>query len=276
MTVFIEMLKTVVLGVVQGVTEWLPISSTGHMLLIDQFLHLNVSEEFKNTFMVVIQLGSILAVIVLYFHKLNPFSLKKTPPQRKETLVLWSKVIVASIPLGIIGFLFEDIIEQALRGPLVIAIALIVYGIGFLILESKPRRYYKVNRLSDLSYKDAFLIGAFQVLALVPGTSRSGSTILGATLLGTDRPVAAEFSFFMAIPAMAGASFLKLLKSGFKFTGMEWAILLVGMLVAFVVSVIVIRMLMDYIKRKDFKVFGYYRIILGIVIIGAIIAGLLK
>ncbi len=277
---FIEIIKTVLQGIVQGITEWLPISSTGHILLLDAVWPMNVREEFFNIFKVVIQLGSILAVLVLYFHKLNPFSPKKNAGEKRGTWVLWSKVLVASIPTAIVGFTIEELVDNALSTPLVIAITLFVYGIGFLLLETfQPRP--RVSSLEDISYKRAFGIGLFQSLSLIPGTSRSGSTILGASLLGTSREVAAEFSFFMAIPAMAGASGLKVLKfvlddetAPFSFD--EWILLAVGTVVAFVVSLLAIRFLMGYIKKHDFKVFGWYRIALAALIAVALIAGVLK
>lgn len=267
-----DYLQAIILGIVQGITEWLPISSTGHMILVNEFLKMPVTQNFKDfmeLFLVVVQFGSILAVLVLYFHKLNPFSSKKEAREKKETFSLWGKVIVAAIPGAIIGFLFDDLISDKLQTPLVVAIALIVYGIAFIVIESRNKKP-KIKGLTQLSFKTAFLIGVFQVLALIPGTSRSGSTILGAVLLGTSRYVAAEFSFFLAIPMMVGASGYKILKfmlQGHSFTSGEWGILLVGMVVAFVVSVLAIKFLMGYIKKHDFKAFGWYRIILGIIVI---------
>lgn len=266
---FIEILKAIVQGIVQGITEWLPISSTGHILLLDTVWKMQVSPAFFDVFKVVIQLGSILAVLVLYFHKLNPFSPKKTGEEKKGTWVLWSKVLVASIPAAVAGLLLDDIIDEKLSVPLVIAVALVVYGIAFIIMESRQKQA-KVENLSDLTYKHALGIGAFQMLALIPGTSRSGSTILGATLTGASRTVAAEFSFFMAIPVMLGASLLKVLKfvmEGLSFTTLEWIILAVGTVVSFAVSVVVIRFLMAFIKKHDFKPFGWYRIALGALIL---------
>lgn len=266
----LEILKAIVQGIVQGITEWLPISSTGHLLLLDQFMKMDDPDgNFFNVFKVLIQLGSILAVVVLYFHKLNPFSPKKEPQEKKQTFSLWGKVLVASIPAGIAGLLLEDVVDGVLSTPYVIAAALIIYGILFIVMENS-RRQARITTLERLDYRTALFIGVFQMLALIPGTSRSGSTILGATLLGTSRTVAAEFSFFMAIPVMAGASAFKLLKlliKGISFTGLQWATLLTGMAVAFVVSLLVIRFLMSYIKKHDFKVFGYYRIVLGVVVI---------
>ncbi|MBQ2275459.1 MAG: undecaprenyl-diphosphate phosphatase [Lachnospiraceae bacterium] len=266
----LEFFKVLLLGIVEGITEWLPISSTGHLLLLDNFIELDATQAFKDVFMVVIQLGAILAVIALYFHKLNPFSLKKTKEEKKDTMDIWFKVIVGSIP-AVVGVFLDDLIEEKLSNCWVIASTLIIYGIIFIFIEGrKQNQTYKVEELSQLSYKTAFLIGIFQVLAMIPGTSRSGATIIGAMLMGTSRYVAAEYTFFLAIPAMFGASFLRLVKY-FMHNGMfqagEWAILLTGMVVAFVVSILAIKFLMNYIKNNDFKVFGYYRIVLGIVII---------
>lgn len=272
----LEIIKTIILGVVQGITEWLPISSTGHMILVDAFMPLKVyadevvNKEFVDMFMVVIQFGSILAVLLLYFHKLNPFSPKKDNIQKRDTWVLWSKVLVASVPAAVIGLLFDDIIDALLYNPLTVAIALIVYGILFIIIEKKKKKPLVTN-LNDLDYKTAFKIGAFQMLALIPGTSRSGSTILGATIVGCSRKVASEFSFFMAIPVMFGASLLKIIKLDMALDFSGIIILLLGMVVAFVVSVIVIKSLMRYIRKHDFKIFGYYRIVLGIIVIACVL-----
>lgn len=263
---FIEILKAILLGIVQGITEWLPVSSTGHMILVDEFIKLNSSEIFISTFLVVIQFGSILAVLLIFFNKLNPFSPNKTQIEKKDTIDLWLKVIVAVIPSGIIGVLFDDKIEELFFNPTTVAITLILYGILFIIIENRNKSP-KINSFAELSYKTAIFIGMFQILALIPGTSRSGSTIIGAVLLGTSRYIAAEFSFFLAIPTMLGASALKLLKAGFAFTSFEWLMLLTGSIVAFIVSVVVIKFLMNYIKKHDFKVFGYYRIVLGIILI---------
>lgn len=263
---FIEIIKAIILGIVQGITEWLPISSTGHLILVEDFMSFRLSPVFINTFFVVIQFGSILAVVVLYFAKLNPFHRDKRPKERRETLVLWFKIALASIPAAIIGFLFEDVIDRALYNPTTVAIALIVYGILFIIIENR-RKPSRINHLGDVSYMTALGIGLFQVLALVPGTSRSGSTILGAVLLGTSRTIAAEFSFFLAIPVMVGASGLKLVRAGFAFSGFEWLVLAIGSVVAFLVSVAAIKFLLSYIKRNDFKAFGYYRIALGILLL---------
>ncbi len=270
---FIELIKAALQGIVQGITEWLPISSTGHILLLDAVWKMNASEAFFDVFKVIIQFGSILAVLVLYFHKLNPFSPKKSDEEKKGTWVLWSKVLVASIPAAIAGLLLDDIIDDVLSVPWVIAAALIVYGIAFIVMErGKPADHAaSADTLAAISYKRALGIGAFQMLALIPGTSRSGSTILGATLLGTSRTVAAEFSFFMAIPVMLGASALKLAKcflvDNYSFTADEWVLLAVATVVSFVVSLIVIRFLMAFIKKHSFAVFGWYRIVLGVAVL---------
>lgn len=266
--VIIEFLKAVVLGIIEGLTEWLPISSTGHMILADELIKLDLSPAFKEMFLVVIQLGAIMAVVVLYFHKLNPFSSRKTAIQKKETFTLWGKVLVACIPAGIIGVLFDDEIDRLFYNYVTVAITLIVYGILFLWIENRNRGKSPLIRSeSALSYRTAALIGVFQVLALIPGTSRSGATIIGAMLLGTSRSVAAEFTFFLAIPVMFGASLVKLLKFGFAFSSLELGVLLTGSVVAFVVSIFAIRFLMGYIKKHNFKVFGYYRIVLGAIVL---------
>lgn len=272
----LEILKSVLQGIVQGITEWLPISSTGHMLLLDQFLHMTVSDDpmrnqaFFDLFKVVIQFGSILAVIVLYFHKLNPFSGKKSPLERTDTWKLWGKVLIASIPAGVIGIAFDDLIDGVLSSPYVIAATLIIYGLLFIVLESLHRKP-KINSFGELNILTVLLIGVCQMLALIPGTSRSGATILGAVALGCSRYVAAEFSFFMAIPAMVGGSGIKMLKFamdyGLGFSGLELAVLLTGTIVAFLVSLLVIKFLMSFIKKHDFKPFGYYRIALGLLVI---------
>ena len=266
--VFIEIIKVVVLGLVEGITEWLPISSTGHMLLVDEFIKLNVNQEFKEMFLVVIQLGAIMAVVLLYFHKLNPFSPKKTKEEKKSTFLLWYKVVFACIPGAIMFLLFDDIIDDLFFNPIVIAIALIVYGVLFIVIENKNKtRKETCTDISNLSYKNAFIIGTFQILSLIPGTSRSGSTILGGILFGTSRFVATEFTFFLAIPVMFGASFLKLIKFGFEYSSSEIIILLIGMVTAFITSIIAIKFLLGYLKKHDFKAFGYYRIILGIIVL---------
>ena len=265
---FIEILKAIFLGIVEGIKEWLPISSTGHMIMVDEFIKLDVSKEFLDMFMVVIQLGAILAVLVLYFHKLNPFSRKKTLVERKQTWSLWLKVIIACLPAAVIGLIFDDKINELFFNAWTIAITLIVYGVLFIIVEIFNRkRKPKIRELSQLPYTMAFLIGVFQLLALIPGTSRSGVTIITALLLGASRFVAAEFTFFLAIPVMLGASALKLVKFGFSYTGLEIAILIAGVLTAFLVSVLAIKFLMKYIKKHDFKIFGVYRILLGIAVI---------
>ena len=266
----LEIIKAIILGIIQGITEWLPISSTGHMILFNELWPLTLSEEFVNLFLVVVQLGSILAVLMLYFKKLNPFSFKKTAEEKKDTWSLWGMILIACLPAAICGVLFDDIIDAALYNGLTVATTLIIYGVLFIVIENSEIQPTK-GTLSDVNIKTAALIGAFQMLALIPGTSRSGSTILGAILLGCSRTVAAEFSFFMAIPMMFGASGLKLLKyvlsNGLSFSGMEIIVLVVGMVVAFIVSLLAIKFLMKYIKKKDFKVFGYYRIVLGLVVI---------
>ena len=267
----IEILKAIAQGIVEGITEWLPVSSTGHILLLDAFWKMNASEAFFDVFKVVIQLGAIFAVVLLYFNKLNPFSPQKSAAEKKGTWVLWSKVLVASIPAAVVGLALDDLIDGVLSTPVVIATALIVYGIAFIIMESRKNHAAKVETVEDITYKHAFGIGAFQMLALIPGTSRSGSTILGASLLGTSRTAAAEFSFFMAIPVMLGASGLKLvdalLLEGVTFTGEEWILLAVATVVSFIVSLLVIRGLMAFIKKHSFKPFGWYRIALGAVVL---------
>lgn len=264
----VELLKTVILGVVEGLTEWLPISSTGHMILVDEFISLNVSREFMDMFLVVIQLGAIFAVVVLNFEKLNPFSAWKTKREKQATFRLWYKVILACLPAAVIGLAFNDYMEEHFMTAPVVAATLIFYGIMFIVVENyNKNRRPSVSDLDRLSYKMAFIIGMFQVLSLVPGTSRSGSTILGGILFGASRYVAAEFTFFLAIPVMFGASLLKLVKFGFQYTGAEIFILAVGMATAFVVSILSIRFLLQYIKDNDFKAFGYYRIVLGLIVI---------
>lgn len=264
----IEIIKVIILGIIEGITEWLPISSTGHMILVDEFLKLNVTPQFKEMFFVVIQLGAILAVVLLYFDKLYPFSRKKTSRQKRDTWVLWFKVIVAVIPAGVIGVLYDDIINEKFYNYKTVAITLILYGILFIVVENKNKnKRPKIENFKQLTYKTAFLIGVFQVLSLIPGTSRSGATIVGAMILGTSRYVAAEFTFFLAIPVMFGASLLKLLKFGLVFTGAELSVLLIGSFVSFVVSILAIKFLMGYIKKNDFKAFGYYRIVLGAIVL---------
>lgn len=266
----IEILKAVVFGIIQGITEWLPISSTGHLILANELLALKQPEQFINLFLVVIQFGSILAVVTLYFHKLNPFSPKKDSREKKNTWIMWLKVVVSVIPAAVIGLLADDIIEAYLSTPLVVAVALIIYGILFIVVE-KRRKEPKVTSVSQMSCKTALIIGFCQVLAMIPGTSRSGATILGAVLIGMSREAAAEFSFFLAIPVMFGASLLRTVKyiaeNGFVFQNGGGWILLVGTAVSYAVSVVAIKFLMNYIRKHDFSAFGYYRIILGAVII---------
>ena len=268
-----ELLKAVLFGIVEGVTEWLPISSTGHLILLNEFITLNVSDEFRSMFDVVIQLGAILAVIVLFFHKLNPFSPRKTEGEKKQTWQLWFKVIAAIIPSGIVGVLFDDWMEAHFHNATVVSIALIVYGVAFILVERRNARRVGGKTVEDvyaIDYKTALLIGCFQCLSLIPGTSRSGSTILGAILNGVGRSAGADFSFFMAIPTMLGASAIKGLKfllSGVAATGTEIGVLIVGCVVSFVVSLLVIRGLMEYVRRHSFSAFGVYRIILGVVVL---------
>ena len=288
----VEFIKAVFLGIVEGITEWLPISSTGHMILVDEFIKLDVTPEFKEFFLVVIQLGAILAVVVLYWSKLWPFYIREIPKKKqaairsqgavsrwvltfvekycdKEKWILWFKILVACIPTIVIALPFNDVIEEKFNNYVVVAIALIVYGVIFIIIENYNKKRRPVcTSLEDMSFKTAFLIGIFQVLSVIPGTSRSGSTIIGGILVGTSRTVAAEFTFFLAIPVMFGASLLKLVKFGFEFTGTEVVILVTGVVVAFVVSILAIKFLMGYIKKHDFKAFGWYRIILGVLVLG--------
>ena len=289
---FVEWLKVVLLGIVEGITEWLPISSTGHLILVDEFVKLNQSEEFMKMFNVVIQLGAILAVVVLYWSKLWPFHTKKNAPKRSwfanqadhgfmkgvqtfcnnycymDKIVLWLKIVLACIPAMVVGIPFDDWMEKHFHNATVVAFALIAYGVIFIVIENyNKRRTPRMVTLTDLSFKDAFLIGVFQVLSLIPGTSRSGSTIIGGILIGASRELAAEFTFFLAIPVMFGASLIKLLKFGLAFTSVELAVLIVGMVVAFGVSILAIKFLMGYIKKHDFKVFGWYRIALGLLVL---------
>lgn len=261
----IEILKAVLFGIVEGITEWLPISSTGHMILLNEFVTLNVSPEFWEMFLVVIQLGAILAVVLLFWNKIFPFKWKEKPVLQKDIFVLWFKILAACVPAAVIGLVFDDVLDALFYNPWCVAIALIVFGIAFIVIENRNKNTTpKITELNQITYQTAFLIGVFQLLAAVfPGTSRSGATIVGALLIGVSRTVAAEFTFFLAIPVMLGASLLKVLKFEGSITGSETTILLAGMAVAFVVSVIVIRFLMGYIKKHDFKVFGWYRIVLG-------------
>lgn len=269
---FVELLKAVLFGIVEGITEWLPVSSTGHMILLDEFVKLKVSREFYEMFQVVIQLGAIAAVLVLFFQKLNPFDKKKNPKQKHNTWVLWIKVVVAVAPSAVLGLLLDDWMDAHLYNYVVVAIALIVYGVAFLFVERvNEQQQARIQSVHKIDYRTALLIGAFQCLSLIPGTSRSGSTILGAILLGVSRSAGAEFSFFLAIPTMLGASALKVLKfllEGVKATGSELLILLVGTLVSFLVSMLVIKALMEYVRKRSFAAFGYYRIVLGFVVIG--------
>lgn len=272
MGLFIEILKSIVYGVIQGITEWLPISSTGHLILLHEIMPLKVLEDvalnqsFWEMYKVVIQFGSILAVVLLYFERLNPFSAKKSEKEKNATWRLWAKIVVASVPAAILGFLIDDIVDANLSTPFVVAIALIVYGILFLWIENQKRET-KINSINRLDYVTAAKIGGFQALALIPGTSRSGSTILGSTLVGCNRSTATEFSFFMAIPVMLGASLLKLIKMEAPLTFGGVLVLLVGMIAAFIVSVIIIRSFLKYIRKHSFKLFGLYRIVLGVLIL---------
>ena len=268
----IELLKAVLFGIVEGITEWLPVSSTGHLILLNEFVTLNMSEEFNSMFDVVIQLGAILAVIVLFFHKLNPFAPSKSTLEKKQTWSLWFKVCAAIIPSGVLGVLFDDWMDANLHNGIVVSIALIVYGIAFILVERRNQGKYTkaISDVHDIGYRTAILIGVFQCLSLVPGTSRSGSTILGAILIGVGRSAGAEFSFFMAIPTMLGASAIKGLKfilSGVEATGTEIGVLIVGCIVSFIVSLLVIKGLMEYVRKHSFSAFGVYRIILGIVVL---------
>ena len=268
----IELLKAVLFGIVEGITEWLPVSSTGHLILLNEFVTLQMSEEFNSMFDVVIQLGAILAVIVLFFHKLNPFAPSKSGLEKKQTWSLWFKVIAAILPSGIVGVLFDDWMDANLHNGIVVSIALIVYGIAFILVERRNQGKYQkaIDDVHLIDYKTAILIGLFQCLSLVPGTSRSGSTILGAILIGVGRSAGAEFSFFMAIPTMLGASAIKGLKfllSGVEATGMEIGVLAVGCIVSFIVSLLVIKGLMEYVRKHSFSAFGVYRIVLGIIVL---------
>ena len=266
----LELIKVIILGIVEGITEWLPISSTGHMILVDQFLHLNVSDAFKEMFFVVIQLGAILAVVALYWDKLWPFSKKKDSAEVKGTLSMWLKIIVSCIPAAVIGVLWDDEFNALFYNYQTVSIMLILFGVLFIVIENYNKgKQPKVNSLSEITYKTALLIGIFQLIAAIfPGTSRSGATIVGALLLGVSRTAAAEFTFFLAIPVMFGASALKLVKFGLSFTNTELMLLLIGMLVAFIVSILAIKFLVGYIKKHDFKVFGWYRIVLGCAVLG--------
>ncbi len=265
---FTEVLKSVFLGIIEGITEWLPVSSTGHMLLVDEFIILNMSGKFKELFFVVVQLGAIAAVVLLFWRRMLPFELSGGVRLKKNTVSLWLKVALACVPGAVVTLLFDDFIEAYLHTPSVIAFALIFYGLAFILIEIKSeKRQIKTQTLEEISYKEALLIGLFQVLSIIPGTSRSGSTIIGALIIGVSRVAAAEFTFFLAVPVMLGLSFIKLLGFGFSFTVTEIIVLIAGSLTAFLVSLGVVKGLMNYVKRKDFKVFGYYRIILGAVIL---------
>lgn len=265
---FIELLKVIFLGIVEGITEWLPVSSTGHMILVDEFIKLDMTPAFMEMFFVVIQLGAIMAVVCLFWDKLFPFEFKGGFKVKTDTMNLWFKIAVACVPAAIIGLLFDDVIDEYLFNPVTVALMLILYGVLFIVIENRNKgRRPMVNDLSQITYKFALMVGIFQLLALVPGTSRSGATIVGAILIGASRYVASEFTFFLAIPVMLGASLLKILKFGLVFTASEAVVLGTGTLVAFFVSILAIKFLMGYIKKHDFKVFGWYRIILGIIVL---------
>lgn len=294
MDFFVDIIKTIILGIIEGITEWLPVSSTGHLILVEDLLHMTVSPEFWNMFMVVIQLGAILAVVVIFWHKLWPFHTSKLARNNftyisdnkavagiqrftdkyvfLDKIILWLKILVSCLPAIIIGLPLNDWLEEHANTPIVVAAMLIVYGILFIVIENyNKRRKPKINKLADLSFTTALFIGIFQVLSLIPGTSRSGATIIGAILVGASRKIAAEYTFFLAIPVMFGASLLKLVKFGFHFTGEEAIILLLGMLVAFLVSILAIKFLMNYVKKHDFKIFGWYRIVLGVIVLGVLV-----
>lgn len=263
----LEALKVIILGIVEGITEWLPISSTGHLILVEEFVKLNFSQSYLDMFNVVIQLGAIMAVVVIYFHRLNPFSPKKTEKQKKMTLQLWVKVVIASIPAGVVGILFNDFIEEKFNNSYVVAAMLIVVGVLFIVIENRHKgKKPQITKISQMGVPVLIWIGVFQMLAMIPGTSRSGATIVGALALGVSRTAAADFTFFLAIPAMAGASLVKLRHFGFDFTGTELGLLLLGCVVSFVVSILAIKFLLKYIQNHDFKAFGYYRIVLGIIV----------
>lgn len=267
----IELLKAVLFGIVEGITEWLPVSSTGHMIILDEFIRLDCTPEFLEMFLVVIQLGAIMAVVILFWNKIVPFQFRdrSRPVVETDKIMLWLKIVIACIPAAIVGILFDDVFEALFYHAIPVALALIVFGVAFIAVERRNKgRKPKIRKLNDITFQTAFLIGVFQLIAAVfPGTSRSGATIVGALLIGVSRSVAAEFTFFLAIPVMFGASLLKLVKFGFSFTTMEAGVLIIGMLVSFFVSVFVIRFLMDYIKKHDFQIFGWYRIILGAIVI---------
>lgn len=268
MSNFIEFLKIVVFGLVEGFTEWLPISSTGHLILVENIIHLNVTEDFMKVFRVVIQLGAIMAVVVLYFNRLNPWAPGKKKNQQLATWHLWIKILIACLPAAVVGLLLDEVLDTYLYNPYVVAAMLIIYGILFIVLE-KHNEYvdFPIKKVSQISYRNALYIGLFQLLALIPGTSRSGATILGAMLLGCSRAASAEFTFFLGIPVMFGASLLKILHYGLAFSGMELFFLLAGMVISFAVSMYSIKFLMGYVKKHDFRFFGYYRIILGVIVL---------
>ncbi len=263
----LDILKAIIFGIVEGITEWLPISSTGHLIIMEELLKLDQGDAFFEMFQVVIQLGAILAVVVLYFHKLNPFSPTKTQKQKLMTWQIWIKVVIGCLPAGVIGILFDDLIDKVFYHWYVVALTLIIYGVLFIVVENYQQgKEPRAAKFSQLSIQMVLIIGVFQMLAMIPGTSRSGATIVGALMIGVSRSLAAEYTFFLAIPVMFGASLLKLVKFGFAFTGMQVAVLLVGMVVSFGVSIVAIKFLMSYIKKNDFKVFGYYRIVLGVLV----------
>ena len=268
----LEILKTILLGIVEGITEWLPVSSTGHLIILDEILHLNVSPEFMEMFRVVIQLGAILAVVLVYFQKIWPFRFREARTEGgsvfvREKWILWAKILVSCVPAILIGLPFDDWLDEKLYNPWVVAVMLIVYGVGFICIENAKRKKPHIRRAEEIGWKEAALIGVFQVLALIPGTSRSGATILGGMLIGLSRRAAAEYTFYLGIPVMFGASFLKLVKYGLHYSAAEAGYLLVGVVVSFFVSLLTIRFLMNYIRRHDFKVFGWYRIALGIAVL---------
>ena len=267
---FIDVLKVIFLGIVEGITEWLPVSSTGHMLLVDEFIKLNITPEFKEMFFVVIQLGAILAVVLIFWNKMFPFQFsdKRKPIIKYDIFSMWFKVVVACIPGAVVTLLFDDFIDAHLHTAVVIALMLIIYGVAFIVVENRNHhRTPKIRKLNEITYQTAFIIGLFQVLSIIPGTSRSGSTIIGALIIGVSRVAAAEFTFFLAVPVMFGLSFIKLIKFGFAFTGAEVATLAIGTVTAFVVSLFAVKFLMGYVKKHDFKIFGIYRIILGIIVL---------
>ena len=263
----LDILKAIIFGIVEGITEWLPISSTGHLIIMEELLKLDQGDAFFEMFQVVIQLGAILAVVVIYFHKLNPFSPKKTQKQKMMTWQIWIKVVIGCVPAGVVGLLFNDWIDKKLYHWYVVALTLIIYGVLFIVVENYQKdKTPQVTKFSQLTVPMILIIGVFQMLALIPGTSRSGATIVGALMIGVSRSVAAEYTFFLAIPVMFGASLLKLVKFGFNFTAMQAAVLLVGMVVSFALSIVAIKFLMSNIRKNDFKVFGYYRIVLGVIV----------